>query len=84
MEAISKYIFDAWCRVLFVETVADGDNFFDSGGDSLSAVEMMEGVESVYNIEFPLEILFSSGRFDDLVSECVRRLEAESTTIENS
>lgn len=47
------------------------DNFFELGGDSLSAVEIMERVESTHLVQFPLEVLFSTGDLQAVYDSCL-------------
>ncbi len=71
-EALRGY----WEEVLEVDSIADEDNFFSLGGDSLSAVELMEKVESGLEIEFPLDVLLTNGDFSALVAACLDRVSA--------
>jgi acyl carrier protein len=59
-----------------VETVTPADNFFDVGGDSLSAVELAEAVECEFGIRFPFEALFTSPSFAAVIAECEVREES--------
>jgi acyl carrier protein len=64
---------DAWNATLRVESIAPQDTFFGLGGDSLSAIEVMESVETALGIEFPLDVLFGEGTFAAVVHECASR-----------
>lgn len=61
---------DAWRDSLRVDTIVAQDTFFSLGGDSLTAIEVMESVETALGIEFPLDVLFGDGTFAAVVAEC--------------
>ncbi|MGY0237013.1 phosphopantetheine-binding protein [Longispora urticae] len=63
-----------WCEVLEATDLAQAPNFFTAGGNSLSAITLMERVEARLGIEFPLDTLFQDGRFSVLLDACVARL----------
>lgn len=58
----------AWNRVLskVPEENPEGTNFFREGGDSLAAVELVSAFEESTGQAFPVEVLFTSGSFDDV------------------
>ena len=76
MTTTQQAITSALGEILAVPDIEADDNFFALGGDSLSAVELMERVEAELGIEFPLQTLFSSGRIGDVVEECEGRVAA--------
>jgi len=57
---------EIWAKVLGVERVGVQDNFFDVGGDSLSAVRMMAETEQVTGVTVPLRLLFQQGTIEKL------------------
>jgi acyl carrier protein len=72
---VSSTVAAAWCDILGVSPAGNDENFFAGGGDSVSAVELMERVESELGIEFPLQTLFLDGRFGQLVADCIERFD---------
>jgi amino acid adenylation domain-containing protein/FkbH-like protein len=48
----------AWIEVLRIEKIGDTDNFFDLGGDSLKAMEVISRLQASLNIELPLIAFF--------------------------
>ncbi|NNN01437.1 MAG: hypothetical protein HKL86_06370 [Acidimicrobiaceae bacterium] len=70
VDNVRDCVIRSWCEILECETATSEDNFFTGGGDSLLAIELMEAVESELHIQFPLEVLFTSGRLGDLVTSC--------------
>lgn len=76
MSELAAYILDAVRKVIPdpPDDISVTDNFFDLGGESQSAVELMTVVEAAYPVEFPIEVLFASGRLADVIRECERGL----------
>ncbi|WP_405652637.1 acyl carrier protein [Streptomyces sp. NBC_00019] len=76
LSEIAKYILGAVRKVLPdpPDDVSVVDNFFDLGGDSQSAVELLTVVESAYPVVFPIETLFASGNLADVIRECEQGL----------
>ncbi|MFF9011060.1 acyl carrier protein [Streptomyces goshikiensis] len=80
-DIVQTVIEDAWRSILEDAACAPEDNFFALGGDSLSAVELMEKVEGALGIEFPLDILFLDGNLNAIVEECrLRHAQAPEAT----
>jgi acyl carrier protein len=61
-----------WKRVLGLEQVGVDDNFFDLGGHSLKATQVISRLRKAFNIEMPLRSLFES----PTISSLARRIEA--------
>jgi acyl carrier protein len=55
-----------WQHVLGLERVGAKDHFFESGGDSLLAMELVVGVREHFNVELPLKSLFEHPLLADL------------------
>lgn len=68
-----------WCALLGVPTASYDDDFFESGGDSLLAIQLAERLESAGGLPFPLAALFGDGRFGALVDEYQRTYEQEAS-----
>jgi len=49
-----------WTQVLGVQPVGIEDNFFDLGGHSLSATQVISRLRNVFHLELPLRTLFES------------------------
>jgi acyl carrier protein len=59
--ALNRLVEATWCAVLVVDQANDEDDFFELGGDSLRAVELIERVELASGRTFPVETLFIEG-----------------------
>src|ERR1700753_3142131 len=49
-----------WCSVLGVERIADDDSFFDLGGHSLRATQVISRLAQATGVDLPLRVLFES------------------------
>jgi acyl carrier protein len=70
---VRRTVEEAWDAVLGETGSVSQGNFFEQGGSSLSAVDLMARVEESLRIEFPLELLFSDRSLPEIVDECERR-----------
>lgn len=55
-----------WARVLGVERVGVEDNFFESGGHSLLAVQLFAEIENVFHRKIPLAAIFQAPNVEQL------------------
>lgn len=63
----ARIVAKAWQKALGSDVPAPEDDFFDAGGDSLSAAAFMVDLEKRLNRPVPPNLLFSAPRFEDLV-----------------
>jgi acyl carrier protein len=56
---IEKELAAVWQRVLKVEQIGIHQNFFDLGGHSLMATQIITQIRDVFHIELPLRTLFT-------------------------
>jgi polyketide synthase PksN len=63
-----KSLVDIWSDVLEMDSDKIGvhDSFFDLGGNSLLAVNLMSRINDTLNVSFPLSILFKAANIADL------------------
>jgi amino acid adenylation domain-containing protein len=64
-----KMIADIWCRFLKIEKVSIQDDFFEIGGHSFIAVQMMVELEKKTGIRVPPAILFESSTIEKLAAK---------------
>jgi len=48
-----------WAELLHVTAVGVHDNFFEMGGHSLLAVQLLSRVRQIYGVELSLEVVYS-------------------------
>lgn len=56
-----------WCAVLGVAEADAGDRFFETGGDSLLAIDLIQRIEADLGVEVPVEVLFTDGSLAALI-----------------
>jgi acyl carrier protein len=59
-----------WQRILNTVDTDPNADFFELGGDSLGAADLMTAVEERLGITFPIETLFMDGTLGALVEAC--------------
>lgn len=63
---VEEYLADVWRQELGIERVGAGDSFFGLGGTSLAAMRVMIQLCREFDIELPLETLFSHPTLKEL------------------
>ncbi|MBD3628494.1 non-ribosomal peptide synthetase [Cyclobacterium sp.] len=58
MSPEERLVADIWKNALGLNVINKGDNFFEIGGHSLTAVRVMVQLEKAYGIKLPLSVLF--------------------------
>jgi acyl carrier protein len=71
---IEMMLAQVWCEVLELERVSTRDNFFDIGGHSLSATQMLARVRQDLELNVPLRSFFSETTIEGLASLIDRML----------
>jgi Acyl carrier protein len=74
-QAVFSYLTGLWTKILRKE-VQPTDDFFEVGGDSLSAVRMIVEVQKAYDVQIELEVFFESPSLEKLASTIVTQSEA--------
>jgi acyl carrier protein len=65
-----------WSEILGVEVSSAHQDFFELGGQSLAMVQFLAMVESEFQVELPVEVLFADGL---TVAEAARAIEESRT-----
>jgi len=65
-DQLSQTVARVWRQVLLVPVRAAGDDFFDSGGDSLKAITFVIELERALGLEISLTLINEAPRFDQL------------------
>jgi thioesterase domain-containing protein/acyl carrier protein len=55
-----------WTDVLKIQQLGRSDNFFEAGGDSLSAMRLMSSLNQAFSVDLPLRTLFQYPTVKDL------------------
>lgn len=67
--AIEFLLADIWRAVLGVEEIGRNDNFFDLGGNSLSAIQVVARAQQLFGNDIPITTLFEGGTLGELAAE---------------
>jgi acyl carrier protein len=71
LETTTRAVGEAWRTTLGTDTVDDDDDFFEIGGNSLLAAQLVERLQRELQIDFPLDALFLDSTFGTIVQACV-------------
>jgi amino acid adenylation domain-containing protein len=71
---LERLLAGIWAELLGVKQVGINDNFFELGGHSLKAMQVMARVNSVFQIDLPILMLFEAGDVATLSSMIEERL----------
>ena len=66
LTATEEILLRIWEKALGIKGIKKSDNFFYSGGDSLSATRVMSGIKKIFQIELPLSMIFENPVLRDL------------------
>ncbi|MGW4895866.1 amino acid adenylation domain-containing protein [Kitasatospora sp. NPDC004240] len=69
-----RHLAEVWGRALKYERVSSQDDFFAAGGNSLTAVTLINTLNRHHGIRLPLQVLFRSPRLADLAARIDRDL----------
>ena len=53
-----EIIANIWNQVIKIENIGINDDFFELGGDSLLAIQVVSRIREILNIEIPISLLF--------------------------
>ncbi|MGN9788581.1 type I polyketide synthase [Nonomuraea sp. ZG12] len=74
--SIEARLTDMWCAAFGVESVHPEENFFDLGGDSFTAVGLVEEIRRGFSVDIGIAAIFDHPTVAELVAE-LRRLSHE-------
>ncbi len=78
---VGQYLAGVWQQELGVERVGADDSFFELGGTSLTAMQVMLQLCREFNIDLPLETLFSHPNLGELAQVAEDRILADVAAI---
>lgn len=76
---IESMLLKVWKRILGISELSVTDNFFEIGGHSLTAVQLFNEIQSNYNVEWPLAVLFESPTIESCANRIREALAGDST-----
>jgi amino acid adenylation domain-containing protein len=71
---VQERLAEIWCEILDLERVGIRDNFFDLGGHSLIATKLVSRFRDIFQVEFPLRVLFERPTIAGLAEALEERL----------
>jgi amino acid adenylation domain-containing protein len=74
---VERFLADCWRDVLQIEKVSAHDNFFDLGGHSLSATQIVSRVRDQFGLELPLYRVFERPTLELLALEIIQKRAAK-------
>ncbi|MDQ0168369.1 non-ribosomal peptide synthetase, partial [Bacillus horti] len=78
---VEKRLAQLWQDVLGVERVGRGDHFFEMGGHSLKATQLLTRIHKEFQVEVPLKQIFEAASLVDMASAISSAQEATYTSI---
>jgi amino acid adenylation domain-containing protein len=63
---VERSLADIWCQTLNLKRVGVRDNFFDSGGHSLIATQLISRIRREFRVELPLRAIFERPTVENL------------------
>jgi amino acid adenylation domain-containing protein len=69
---VERFLAECWCDLLNVNKVGIHDNFFDLGGHSLTATQLVSRVRDQFDLELPLASVFERPTVEQLAVEVVQ------------
>jgi amino acid adenylation domain-containing protein len=67
--SIEATLADIWREVLGLETVSVDTDFFEQGGHSLAAIQVLSRIQYAFNVDVPTEMLFESSTIELLAAD---------------
>jgi amino acid adenylation domain-containing protein len=72
IDLIEYFIERIWCKLFDLKKISVDDNFFDLGGDSLSAMQMIFKVNEKFHSTLPVHVVFETPTIQ-LLSQAVKK-----------
>lgn len=79
---VEKVLADIWAQVLGLQQVGIHDSFFDLGGHSLAATQVMARLQDAFRVELPFLTIFERTTIASL-AEAVEQAKADDGTIQS-
>lgn len=69
LSPVERVLAEIWCEVLSVDDIRADDNFFERGGNSLSAIQVIARVQQLLGKEIPVTSIFDEGTLSAFARE---------------
>jgi amino acid adenylation domain-containing protein len=79
---VERSLANIWCQVLKLKQVSVCDNFFDLGGHSLVATQIVSQIRREFNVEIPLRAIFERPTIEGLALSLLERQTSETDPAE--
>ncbi|MFI6209004.1 amino acid adenylation domain-containing protein [Streptomyces sp. NPDC051041] len=76
-----RWLAEAWGRALKYENVSVEDDFFAAGGNSLTAVSLVNRINRTFGTRLPLQVVFESPRLADLAARIAEDSDAPASRL---
>ncbi len=83
LSQVELLLAEIWQEVLAVQKIDRRDNFFDLGGNSLSAMQVTSRVQQLFLVEVPVTIVFDTANLEEFARELERLVGESGATSEN-
>ncbi|MDO8971848.1 MAG: condensation domain-containing protein, partial [Saprospiraceae bacterium] len=67
-DSVEQVVAEIWQNLLGIEKIGRDDKFFELGGDSLSASQVVSRIREIFHVEIPLDIFFEDASMSALVN----------------
>ncbi len=69
---VEELLAGIWVELLGIEQIGVTDNFFDAGGHSLMAVQLLSRLRSIFQLELPLTLVFEAPTIAELAKALIK------------
>ncbi|MGD8909357.1 MAG: LLM class flavin-dependent oxidoreductase, partial [Chromatiales bacterium] len=80
-DALEEAVTDIWREVLLVQQIGMQDNFFDLGGHSLTAAQLIARLRATFGVELPLRTLFEASTVEQVAAR-LRQQQTEAGSVD--
>jgi amino acid adenylation domain-containing protein len=77
LKIIEKRLTEIWKEFLGYDMISKDDNFFEIGGDSLTAMEVRKRINEIFNINIPVVDIFHYSTIGLLAKKLIKQEESE-------
>jgi acyl carrier protein len=78
---VEKELARIWCEVLNLKQAGVHDNFFDSGGHSLLAIQFLFRIKDAFQVSLPVRALFEAPTISQMAERITEESQAPTTTV---